>query len=62
MRKMPENVDSKYRYIIIAAERAKQLQGNAKPKLKTKSSKPAFVAMKEVSEGLVRFEIPSPEA
>ena len=61
MRKIPENIDSKYRYIIIAAERAKQLQGNAKPKVKTKSTKPAYIAMMEVSDGLIRFEIPPQE-
>lgn len=61
MQKLPENVGSKYRFIIIAAERAKQLQNNAKPKIKIKSTKPAFVAMREVEEGLIRFEIPQPE-
>ncbi len=57
MKKIPENIGSKYRYIIIAAERAKQLQNNAKPKIKTKSTKPAYIAMKEVQEGLISFEI-----
>ncbi len=57
MQKIPENIGSKYRYIIIAAERAKQLQSNAKPKIKTKSTKPAHIAMKEVQEGLISFEI-----
>ena len=57
MLKIPENVGSKYRFIIIAAERAKQLQNNAKPKLKTKSTKPAYIAMREVEDGLVRFEV-----
>ena len=57
MQKIPENIGSKYRYIIIAAERAKQLQSNAKPKIKTRSTKPAHIAMKEVQEGLISFEI-----
>jgi DNA-directed RNA polymerase subunit omega len=57
MQNIPENIGSKYRFIIIAAERAKQLQGNAKPKIKTKSTKPAHIAMREVEEGLVSFEI-----
>jgi DNA-directed RNA polymerase subunit omega len=58
MPKIPENIGSKYRYIIIAAERAKQLQNKAKPKIKTKSTKPAYIAMREVEEGLISFEIP----
>ena len=61
MQKIPENVGSKYRFIIIAAERAKQLQNNAKPKIKTRSTKPAHVAMQEVEQGLIGFEISHPE-
>jgi DNA-directed RNA polymerase subunit omega len=57
MQKIPENVGSKYRFIIIAAERAKQLQNNARPKIKTKSTKPAHIAMKELEAGLISFEI-----
>ncbi len=57
MQKIPENVGSKYRFIIVAAQRAKQLQNNAKPKIKTKSTKPAYIAMREVEQGLVAFEI-----
>ena len=61
MEKLPENVDSKYRFIIIASERAKQLQGNAKPKIKTKSTKPAHIAMREVEANLISFVIPPQE-
>ena len=57
MPKVPENVGSKYRFIIIAAERAKQLQNRAKAKVKIKSTKPAHIAMKEVEDGLISFEI-----
>lgn len=61
MQKMPETIGSKYRFIIIAAERAKQLQNKARPKIKTKSTKPAFIAMREVEEDLISFEIPDTE-
>ncbi len=61
MLKIPERVGSKYRFIIIAAERAKQLQNNAKPKIKTKSTKPAYIAMKELELDLINFEIPPAE-
>jgi len=60
MQKIPENVGSKYRFIIIAAERAKQLQNNARPKIKTKSTKPAHIAMRELEQELVSFEIVPP--
>jgi DNA-directed RNA polymerase subunit omega len=57
MQKIPDGIGSKYRFIIIAAERAKQLQNNARPKIKTKSTKPAHIAMLEVESGLIKFEI-----
>ena len=60
MQKIPESIGSKYRFIIVAAERAKQLQNNAKPKIKTKSTKPAFIAMREIEQDLVSFEMPPP--
>jgi DNA-directed RNA polymerase subunit omega len=63
MPKVPENIGSKYRFIIIAAERAKQLQNHARPKVKIRSTKPAYIAMREVEEGLISFEItPLPDA
>jgi DNA-directed RNA polymerase subunit omega len=57
MQKIPEGIGSKYRFIILAAERAKQLQNNAKPKLKTRSTKPAYIAMKELEADLLSYEI-----
>jgi len=60
MQKIPESIGSKYRFIILAAERAKQLQNNARPKIKTKSTKPAFIAMKELEQDLVAFEMQTP--
>lgn len=62
MQKIPEKIGSKYRFIIVAAERAKQLQNNAKPKVKTKSTKPAYIAMKELEEDVLMYEIEEPVA
>jgi len=57
MEKIPERIGSKYRFIIIAAERAKQLQNGAKAKMKTRSTKPSHIAMREVEGDLIDFEI-----
>ena len=57
MSRIPDSIGSKYRFIILAAERAKQLQSKARPKLKTRSTKPAFIAMQEIEQDLVSFEI-----
>jgi len=61
MPKIPENIGSKYRFIIIAAERAKQLQNKARPKVKCRSTKPAYIAIREVEAALISFEIPHAE-
>jgi DNA-directed RNA polymerase omega subunit len=60
MQKVPDSIGSKYRFIILAAERAKQLQNNAKPKIKTRSTKPAHIAMKELEADVIAFEIQPP--
>lgn len=50
-------IDSKFRYIILAAMRAKQLLGGAKPRIKSKSRNLIRVAQEEVKKGLVDYEI-----
>ena len=55
--KMPDNIDSKFRFILIAAERAKQLQNGAPARMEVKSRKPAYVAIKETESNLVEFEL-----
>jgi DNA-directed RNA polymerase subunit omega len=47
---------STYRYIIVAAKRARQLQNGSRPFLPTTSKKPTVTAMEEVRRGLVSYE------
>ena len=49
-------IDSKYRLILIAARRARQLQGGAKPLVHTTSRKPTRVAVEEMKAGVLKFE------
>ncbi len=51
------NIDSKYRFIIIAAKRAKQLLKGAKPKIQGRSKNPIRIAQTEVRNGLIEYEI-----
>ena len=51
------NIDSKYRFIILAAKRAKQLLKGAKPKIQGKSKNPIRIAQTEVRSGLIEYEI-----
>ncbi|MCS6875186.1 MAG: DNA-directed RNA polymerase subunit omega [Pyrinomonadaceae bacterium] len=56
--KIPE-IDSKYRLVIIAAQRAKQLQKGAHPRvnLNPRKTKPTVIALEEIKQGKVNFEI-----
>ncbi len=55
--RIPEEFDSKFRFILVAAERAKQLQHGAPPRIKAQSRKPARIAVKEVEENLVPYAV-----
>ncbi len=54
-------IDSKYRKIILAAQRSKQLQRGANPRvdMDPRKSKATRIAMKELDQGKVDFEITS---
>ena len=49
-------VDSKYRLILLAAKRARQLQAGAKRLVHTTSRKHTRVALEELKAGLLKFE------
>jgi DNA-directed RNA polymerase subunit omega len=52
---------STYRFIIVAAKRARQLQGGSRPFLPTSSKKPTVIATEEVRRGLVKYDLVPPE-
>ncbi len=55
---IPDDPDqSTYRFIIVAAKRARQLQGGARSLLPTSSRKSTVTAMEEARRGLVKYEI-----
>jgi DNA-directed RNA polymerase omega subunit len=51
------NIDSKFRFVILASKRAKQLLKGAKPKIKAKSRNLIRIAQSEVKSGLIEFEL-----
>ena len=55
----PPEIDSKYRMIILAAQRSKQLQRGALSRvdLDIRKTKPTRIAMKEFEDKKVNFEI-----
>ena len=57
---IPDDAEqSAYRFIIVAAKRARQLQGGARPFLPITSKKATVTAMEEVRRGLVKYEDPA---
>lgn len=57
--------DSNFRYVLVAARRARQLQQGAQPLVNSRTSKPHKVAQEEIKAGMVgyvRSEVaPKPE-
>ena len=55
---LPDDLEqSTYRFIIVAAKRARQLQGGAKPMVHTNSRKPTRIALDEMRAGVVKWEL-----
>lgn len=59
---LPQGIDSKFRFILLAAKRARQLQCGAKPAIQTPSKKVMRVAQQELAAGVVPFELVEPAA
>ena len=52
-------LDSKYRLILVAAQRSKQLQRGARPRVEMDAQrhKPTRIALEEVQRGKIHFSI-----
>jgi DNA-directed RNA polymerase omega subunit len=50
-------IDSRFRLVLVAAQRSKQLQRGARPRVGTdpKRRRPTSIALEEVKQGLVPF-------
>ena len=61
MIQIPQNIDSKYRFVILSALRARQIQGGSMPMIKEPRHKATQIAQKELVQGLVKFRVPGAE-
>ena len=60
MYSIPDDADaSTYRFIIVAAKRARQLQNGQRSVLPAANKKPTMLAMEEVRRGLVPYSDPN---
>ena len=62
MERMPERIDSKFRFILLAAERAERMLRGAPPRLEADTRKSTQVAMDEIMHDLIEWDYgPAPE-
>ncbi|MEM7480291.1 MAG: DNA-directed RNA polymerase subunit omega [Acidobacteriota bacterium] len=60
--RIPDKIDSKFRYVLVAAHRAEQLTRGGRPRIDG-VDKPTSAAMAEVTQELVSWDYgPAPEA
>jgi DNA-directed RNA polymerase subunit omega len=52
-----DGFDSNYRYILVAARRARQIQSGAKPMVEIPSRKPCRIAREEIQAGKVKWSL-----
>ncbi len=52
-----KKIDGRYRLVMIAAQRAKELSLGAKPKVQTKSKKVTSVAIEEAIDGKLEYVV-----
>jgi DNA-directed RNA polymerase subunit K/omega len=61
MPKSPDDFDSSFRYILIAARRAGQLISGARPRLESRHAKPTTLALAELDAGKVPWRVVTAE-
>lgn len=55
--KLMDGFDSNYRYVLVAARRARQLAGGAPPLVETNARKVCRIAREEIAAGKVQYTI-----
>lgn len=52
---MKEKIENKYRKVLLAAQRTKQLQNGARPRVRVPGTRPTRIAIAEIEQGLIGF-------
>ncbi|RMH15830.1 MAG: DNA-directed RNA polymerase subunit omega [Acidobacteria bacterium] len=61
MDQLPEKIDSKFRFVLLAAQRAEQMMRGARPRIESKHRKVTRIAMEEILSGAVEWDYGPPE-
>ena len=56
----PEGTENNFRYVVMAARRARQLQNGSQPLIDSRSTKACRVAQDEIAAGKVKAAAPHP--
>jgi DNA-directed RNA polymerase subunit omega len=57
-----DNVDNRFELVMLSSKRARQLAtGGKEPKVPWDNDKPTVVALREIAEGLVNYEVVAQE-
>ncbi len=56
MERIPDKIDSKFRYVLVASHRAEQLMRGAHPKMELPKAKHTRLAMEEVIQDAVKWD------
>lgn len=62
MEGLPEGIESRFRYVLLVSKRAEQLIQGSQPKVKPRHFKPTRIAMEEVEQDLVKWQMEAPVA
>ena len=58
-----ENVDNRFELVMLATKRSRQIAtGGKEPKVAWENDKPTVVALREIAEGVISYEIMEEEA
>ena len=58
-----ENVENRFELVMLATKRSRQIAtGGKEPKVPLENDKPTVLALREIAEGLVTYEILAEEA
>lgn len=62
MDQIPDRIDSRFRFVLLAAARAEQMMRGAEPKVAIGQAKVTRVAMQEIVDDLVEWDYgPAPQ-
>jgi DNA-directed RNA polymerase omega subunit len=59
---IPDKIDSKFRFVLLAAHRAEQMVRGARPKVETPGRKPTRSAMHEILDDRIEWGYGPPPA